>query len=164
MNEFPQLTRGQKIGLVVGAIVLLALITVTLIFLINNPPITAALRDILIIVLAIQIFILDVLTIVLLLQIVKLLRYLIEELVPVVNSLQETVGTVRGTATFVSDSVVTPTIQVASKVAGIRSSIGVAFGGSKPRKAQPKAGPSPAAKDMPSARADSPLDESVSST
>lgn len=143
MNEFPHLTRGQKIGLVVAAIVLLALIVLTIVFLFSNPPVALAVRNLLIIVVAIQILIVDIITIVLLLQVVKLLRYLITELVPVVNSLQETVGTVRGTTTFMSDTLVSPAIVAASKVAGIRGSLSAVFGGGNGGRTQvgPKAPP-----------------------
>lgn len=155
MNEFPQLTRGQKIGLVVGAIVLLVLIILTIVFLMSNPPVALAVRNLLIIVVAIQIFILDIVTIILLLQVVKLLRYLIEELVPVVNSLQETVGTVRGTTTFMSDSVVNPAIQAASKVAAIRGSLSAAFGGGGSGKAQARSKSQAAASPPPPAQSTS---------
>ncbi len=146
MSEFPQLTRGQKIGLVVAAIALMVLIILTIAFLLNNPPVALAVRNLLIIVVAVQILILDIITIVLLLQVVKLLRYLIEELVPVVNSLQETVGTVRGTTTFMSDTIVNPAIEAASKVAGIRGSLNAVFGGNGSRsRTTPKAPPAPGA-------------------
>jgi len=93
-------SRGQKIGIAAGVVAALALLILALWFLISNPPVTAAVRDIFIIVLALETIALGVALIVLVLQIYKLMKFLRDELAPIVDNLQETVGTVRGTATF----------------------------------------------------------------
>lgn len=80
---------------------------------------TAA-RDIAIIVLCIESLIIGALLIVLVLQLRGLIRLLQEELRPILASLQDTAGTVRGTATIVSDYVVTPVARLASIWEGIR--------------------------------------------
>ena len=123
-----ELSLGQKIALVTGATALVALIGFTIWFMIRFPEVTSAVRDIFLIILAVGTLALDMILIVLVWQIVKLLTYLLEELGPVVESVQETTGTVRGTATFVSDSVVNPAIEVVSKAAGVRRSIDVLLG------------------------------------
>lgn len=145
MPNLSNLTTKQKIILtsVIAGVVFLT--TLIVIFLVTHPVVAGSVRDVFIILLAIQVFVLDVLILVMLWQILKLLDYLIRELVPVINSLQETVGTVRGTTTFMSDNVVTPTIEVASKVAGIRRSVSVLFagpGGGSRARAKPSAGAS----------------------
>ncbi len=122
-------SRGQKIGIAAGVVAALALLILALWFLISNPPVTAAVRDIFIIVLALETIALGVALIVLVLQIYKLMKFLRDELAPIVDNLQETVGTVRGTATFMSDNMVSPAIEAASKAAGLRKSLGVLFGG-----------------------------------
>jgi len=123
-----ELSLGQKIALVTGATALVALIGFTIWFMIRFPEVTSAVRDIFLIILAVGTLALDMILIVLVWQIVKLLTYLLEELGPVVESVQEATGTVRGTATFVSDSVVNPAIEVVSKAAGVRRSIDVLLG------------------------------------
>lgn len=138
MPNLSNLTTKQKIFLISGIAAVVLLTTLILIFLVTHPVVAGSVRDVFIILLAIQVFVLDVLMLVMLWQILKLLDYLIRELVPVINSLQETVGTVRGTTTFMSDNVVTPTIEVASKVAGIRRSVSVLFAGPGSSQARPK--------------------------
>lgn len=146
MDNIFQLKRQHKIALAVAVLVILALTVLTLVYLVNHPPVTAVVRDLFIIVLALQVFVLDLLVILLLVQVVKLLRFLITELMPVVRDIQETTGTVRGTAEFMSESVVSPTIQVASKLAGVRSSLDAALRGPKrSRQARGSAGPASSA-------------------
>ena len=126
---FPnELTRSQKIAVAAGVTALVALIGITIFLMIRHPVVTAAVRDISLIILALAAIVLDLILIILVWQIVKLLTYLLAELGPIVESLQETTGTVRGTATFMSDSVVNPTIEFASKVAGFRQSVNVLVG------------------------------------
>lgn len=152
MLEWKDLSRGQKLGIIAAVTALVALLGFTIWFMISYPEVTAAVRDILIIIIALGILALDILLIVLVWQIYKLLVFLTRELVPVVESLQETVGTVRGTATFMSDSVVNPAIGVVSKAAGVRRSLDVLFGsgGSRPsRKPSPAASGQPAASPPP---------------
>ncbi len=97
---------------------------------------TAA-RDVAIIVLCIESLIIGGLLIVLALQLQNLIRLLQEELRPILASLQETVGTVRGTTTIVSDYVVTPVARLASLWEGIREGA-EAFGRRSSRARRPK--------------------------
>lgn len=129
MPSLSNLTTKQKvaIGLTIFAIAVITVFTVA--YLVTHPAVAQVTRDLLIIVLAIELLILNIATIVMLWQTIKLLDYLITELAPVIKNLQETVGTVRGTTVFVSDNVVNPTIEAASKVAGVRRSLQVLFGG-----------------------------------
>lgn len=152
MLEWNDLSRGKKLAIIVAAIALVALLGLTIWFMIAYPEVTAVVRDILLIIIALGILALDVLLIILVWQIYKLLVFLTRELAPVVESLQETVGTVRGTATFMSDSMVNPAIGVASKAAGIRRSLDVLFGkgASRPSRRPPTAGSGqPAASNSP---------------
>ena len=83
----------------------------------------ATVRDISIIVLALETIVIGVLLAVLLIQVVRLIRMLREEVVPILRSTQETLGTVRGTATFVSDKVIQPVVKVSSVTAGVRQAV-----------------------------------------
>ena len=71
-------------------------------------------RDIAIIVLALESIVIGVLLAVLVIQVIRLVKLLREEVLPILNSTQETVSTVRGTASFVSDHVVQPVVKVSS--------------------------------------------------
>ena len=85
-------------------------------------------RDIAIIVLAVESIVIGVLLSVLVIQVIRLVRLLREEIIPILNSTRETVGTVRGTASFVSDHLVQPVVKVASYTAGARQAISTLLG------------------------------------
>ena len=55
---------------------------------------------------------------IMLLQIRQLIRILRDEVMPILRSTQETTSTVKGTAAFVSEQVVTPIIKASSYATG----------------------------------------------
>jgi Flp pilus assembly protein protease CpaA len=71
------------------------------------------LRDIAIIVLAVESLVIGGLLIVLLLQIRSLTKMLQEEIWPILESTRETATTVRGTTVFLSDTLIKPLVNVA---------------------------------------------------
>ena len=77
-------------------------------------------RDIAIIVLAIESIIIGILLAVLTIQVYKLVKMLREEVKPMLEATQETVGTVRGTATLLSEHLVSPVVKAAGYVSGLR--------------------------------------------
>ncbi len=77
-------------------------------------------RDIAIIIVAFESIVIGILLAILVIQVIRLVRMLKNEVLPILNSTQETVGTVRGTATFVSDHLVQPVVKVASFTTGVR--------------------------------------------
>ena len=64
----------------------------------------------------------------LLLMIIRLINMLEFEIKPILEKTNETLGTVRGTTTFVSDHVVTPVTKATSYVASFRSGLRTLFG------------------------------------
>jgi hypothetical protein len=101
-------------------------------FLYLSPEATTFLRDIAIIVLAFEtlvvIFFLGVMTVLLIYVILTMER----EIKPVLNATSETVYTVRGTTTFVSDTVVSPIMTVASIVGAVKG-VAQAIAGLRPK-------------------------------
>lgn len=89
-----------------------------------------AARDIAIIVLALSSITVMVLLAVLIFQTIRLIRMLREEVVPMLQAMQETMGTVRGTATFMGDHLVQPVVKASSYVSGVKSALRALFGGS----------------------------------
>ena len=79
-----------------------------------------AVRDIAIIALALESIIIGILLILLLWQVRGLTRLLQEELKPILDSARETVGTVRGTTSLVSETIVSPAVKIGSFAAGVR--------------------------------------------
>jgi len=98
----------------------------------SEPRVTEFLRDVAIIILAFEtlvvIFFLGVVTVLLIYVILTLER----EIKPVLDATSETVYTVRGTTTFVSDTVVSPIMQVASIVGAVKGAV-QAIAGLRPK-------------------------------
>ena len=78
---------------------------------------SATIRDIAIIVIAVQSIVIGILIGVLIWQIWRLVKIIQTELKPIIEDTQTTVNTVRGTATFVSDTVVDPVIRTNRTIA-----------------------------------------------
>ncbi|QLQ06968.1 MAG: hypothetical protein HZY76_13585 [Anaerolineae bacterium] len=121
-------TKKQKIWLTIGVILAVILITLAIYFLFRHPVFTATLRDILIIVLTFEVLVIGCLLAVLVYQIYLLSYFLYTEIGPVLAATQDTVGTVKGTATFVSGQVVNPAIRASATVTRWRRTIEVLLG------------------------------------
>ena len=78
--------------------------------------VSATVRDIAIIIIALQTIVIGILLAVLIWQIWRLVKIVQTEVMPIIEDTQATVNTVRGTATFVSHNVVEPVIQTNTRV------------------------------------------------
>jgi hypothetical protein len=85
-------------------------------------------RDILIIFLALTSIVVWVLLGILIWQIWRLTKLVQSELKPMIVDTKETIATVRGTTTFMSENVVTPVIQTSSRMTGYRRTAMALFG------------------------------------
>ncbi|RIK35502.1 MAG: hypothetical protein DCC55_30135 [Chloroflexi bacterium] len=81
---------------------------------------SATIRDIAIIIIAIQTIVIGVLLGVLVWQLWRLVKMIQTEIKPIIADTQETVNTVRGTATFVSANVVNPVVKTSSTLVRYR--------------------------------------------
>jgi len=90
-------------------------------------------RDVAIIILAAESIVVGVLLAILTVQTSKLVRMLRDEIRPVLDATQETVGTVRGTTVFLSEHLVSPIVTVVGYASGLRQAartlLGLRFGG-----------------------------------
>jgi hypothetical protein len=117
--------RAKKMIFIVSIaiLVVVALLVAAGFFLYSRPQATTFLRDIAIIILAFEtlvvIFFLGVVTVLLIYVILTLER----EIKPVLNATSETVYTVRGTTTFVSDTVVSPIMKAASIFGAVKGAV-----------------------------------------
>lgn len=119
----PEKEGENKTGLVIAIIVtvlLLAGIIVGLVFLARNPAAAANVRDIFIILLAFEIFLIGIAAVILILQIATLTNLLQNEIKPILNSTTETVNTLKGTVRFLSDNVTEPVIKMNESLASVR--------------------------------------------
>lgn len=126
----------RTVGIVLAILAILFVISAMGYGLITHPVFTSILRDMAIIVLAFITMITCVFLAILLFQLQSLIVILRDEIQPLLESVNDTAGTVRGTTTFVSDAVVTPMIQVASYASGVGQTIRsmrVLFGGPRRR-------------------------------
>ena len=89
----------------------------------------ATARDLAIIIVAVESIIIGGLLIYLIFLIRGLVKLLKEEVKPILDSTQETVGTVKGTTAFLSETLVNPVIQMTGFFVGLRRSARVLFGG-----------------------------------
>jgi len=80
-------------------------------------------RDIAIVLLAIESLVVGVLLAILLGQLRALIRMLREDVEPLLDSAGDTARRVQGTVGLVTDTVVTPLVRVSSAVAGVREAI-----------------------------------------
>ncbi len=85
--------------------------------------VVATLRDVAIIFLALESIAIGAILIVLILEVRNLARMLRDESRNILNSADETVRTVRGTATFVGDNFVSPVIKVSSFATGVAAAV-----------------------------------------
>ena len=100
--------------------VIAVLIVLAVYFLYTHPGSTAVIRDIFIIAMAFTSMLIGLFMVVLIIQLQALISLLRNEIKPMLNNANQTVSTVRGTAVFVSDNLVRPTISIASFIAGVK--------------------------------------------
>ena len=84
--------------------------------------VSATVRDIAIILVAVEILIMNGLLVVLIWQVWRLVKLIGAEIKPVIKDGQETVGTVKGSAEFVSANFIGPLISASGRLAGLRRS------------------------------------------
>jgi predicted tellurium resistance membrane protein TerC len=119
----PEERRRQRltiIGLVVGAIIILALFVLAIIYLANPAAPTEKIRDIFIIFMALEFLVLGLALIILIIQLATLINLLQNEVKPILESTNETANTLRGTAVFLSDNMIDPVIKLNTYLAGLR--------------------------------------------
>ncbi len=116
-------SKPYRFWAIVGGLLLLALIVggvFAVIALVNNPDQTETIRDIVIIFMAVESLVIGLVLIILIVQLAQLTTLLRNEVKPILDSTNETLGTVRGTTAFLSDNLVKPVVRVNSAVAALR--------------------------------------------
>ena len=118
-NEQDQRMRRILIGVIVGAVIVVILLGVAIYFLLQPATPTDRIRDVFIIVVALESLVIGVAMIVLIMQLASLINLLQNEIRPILNATNETVSTLRGTAEFLGDNVVEPVIKLNGYLAGL---------------------------------------------
>ncbi len=110
----------KRIIIVAGVVILIAIIILAIfiyLLLTANPSTTAQIRDVFIIFMALESLLVGLVLILLVIQLARLTNLLQNEIKPILESMNETVSTLRGTTTFLSDNLVEPVIKMNEYVA-----------------------------------------------
>ncbi|HEY89785.1 MAG TPA: hypothetical protein G4N98_08675 [Thermoflexia bacterium] len=107
-----------------GGILLLALLIGAIVLMANYPAATVVIRDIAIVFVAGTTLLIGIAIIVLILEIWVLIKVLREEIRPLLDSVNDTASTVRGTTKFVSKNIVSPFIKLSGFTAAVRQMAG----------------------------------------
>lgn len=89
-------------------------------YLLQNNAQAEILRDIFIIVLALEFMVIGLALVILLVQLAKLINLLQNEVRPILQSTSQAANTLRGTASFLSQNLVGPVMKVNSTIAAVR--------------------------------------------
>ena len=112
-------TRRIMIGVVIGVIVLVILLGLAIFFLLQPTTPTDKIRDVFIIIVALESLLIGVAVIVLIVQLASLINLLQNEVRPILTATNETVNNLRGTAEFLGENVVEPVIKLNGYLAGM---------------------------------------------
>ena len=112
-------TKRIMIGVIIGIVVLLVLLGVAIFFLLQPATPTDKIRDIFIIIVALESLVIGVAVIVLIVQLASLINLLQNEVRPILTATNETVNNLRGTAEFLGENVVEPVIKLNGYLAGM---------------------------------------------
>ena len=104
---------------IIGVVILFAALIFAIIVLMQPTTPTDRIRDVFIIVVALESLVIGVALIVLIVQVASLINLLQNEVRPILNATNETVNTLRGTAEFLGENVVEPVIKLNGYLAGI---------------------------------------------
>lgn len=105
---------------VVFLLVLIAGVVLAVIAMVQNPATTENIRDIVIIFMAVESLLIGVALIVLIIQLARLTDLLVNDVKPIIDSTNDTMGTIRGTTRFLSKNLVGPVVKVNSSFAALR--------------------------------------------
>ncbi len=119
--------KGILIGLVALIVIGLATYGLYAAIAFGDPKIFQKVRDLFIIILALESVITGIVLVILVIQIALLINLLRNEIKPILDSTSETVNTLKGTSTFVSNNLAAPVIKVNTYLAGLRKLLDLLF-------------------------------------
>jgi hypothetical protein len=124
--------KRTQLFIIGGAVGFLLILAAAIFLMARFPTATQVVRDIAIVFVAVETFLIGLAMILLLFQIQVLIQVLRDEIQPLLHSVNDTASTVRGTTEFMSHNLVSPIIKFAGFTSGVRrvvsDTIGVARG------------------------------------
>ena len=124
-HEKQTISTGAKFGIGLGLLVVLAAVVGAVYYLLLETSPTARIRDIFVIFLGFELVIIGFSAVLLIIQSARLFNMFQNEIKPVLDAANETMSTIRGTALFLSDSMVQPAIKISSFFTSIRKGLDV---------------------------------------
>lgn len=118
-SEQEQKTRRIIIAVVVGGIIILAGLILAIVVLMQPTTPTDRIRDVFIIVVALESLVIGAALIILIIQLASLINLLQNEIRPILTTTSETVNNLRGTVEFLGENVVEPVIKLNGYLAGM---------------------------------------------
>lgn len=122
-NQPSDLSKEQKRTIIIIIVVLLFLtmLTAACIWILMNKPLgeVARIRDIFIILMAIQSLVIGLALVVLMIQLARLINLMENEIKPILDTTNETVSNLRGTTLFLSENLVGPVLRMNEYLAGL---------------------------------------------
>jgi len=110
----------QTMAIVIaGVVVFLALLIWAIVALMQPTAPTDKIRDVFIIVVALESLVIGVALVVLIVQLASLINLLQNEVRPILNATNETVNTLRGTVEFLGEEVIEPVMKLSGYMAGL---------------------------------------------
>jgi hypothetical protein len=132
-----QISKRTQILIIGGAVLFLVILVAAIVLMATYEEATQVIRDIAIVFVAVETFLIGLAMLLLIFQIQMLIQVLRDEIQPLLRSVNDTASTVRGTTEFVSHNVVSPVIKLAGFSAAVqrvtRDLIGI-VGATRPRK------------------------------
>jgi amino acid permease len=122
--------RKMIITAVVAAVIILAFVGGSVYLLLQPETQTDKIRDVFIIFMAVESLLIGLVLVILIVQLAQLINLLQNEIKPILNSTNETVNTLRGTAVFLSDNLTEPVMKLNEFLAAFNSLRGI-FGSTK---------------------------------
>ena len=120
IREQERKQKQMMYGIVAVIVLLVALLGVAIYFLLQPNTPTDKIRDVFIIVVALETLVIGVALVVLIVQLASLINLLQNEVRPILHATSETVNTLRGTAEFLGENVVEPVIKLNGYLAGLK--------------------------------------------
>ena len=117
----PSIEKKSMAAIIAAAVILVAGLVVGMVFLFRaDAAVTGQIRDVFIILLAFVSLIIGAAMIVLVIQLAILTNLIQNEIKPILDATSQTVNTLKGTTTFLSDNVVEPVIKLNEYMAGFK--------------------------------------------
>lgn len=123
-SDNPPARKSKTWLFILLAVIVLGILVTGIVFLAGaGNETTAQVRDIFIILMALISFVIGVALVVMIVQLAALINLLQNEIKPILKSTSDTVNTLKGTTTFLSDNLASPVIKLNSSYAGLRKLI-----------------------------------------